>query len=92
MIGDTVLEAACDLSGDVPLECFSTTEERVDEDLVFENNDCKQNFKIITYRNVGTMRIIESEVESSEIVDLDECCIQFGMGIDSLQGACKTVI
>ena len=41
MIGDTILEAACDLSGNVPLECFMTTEERVDEDLVFENGDCK---------------------------------------------------
>ena len=41
MIDDTILEAACDLSGNVPLECFMTTEERVDEDLVFVNGECK---------------------------------------------------
>ena len=88
MIGDSTLEAACDLSGNVPPSCFPTEDERVDEDLVFENGDCVQNFKIITYRIIENMRNFESEVDDSEIVSLDLCCQEFADGDNSMQDAC----
>ena len=69
--GDPNLQAACDLSGDIPLTCYPTSTERQNDELVYEDENCIQNFRILTYRDVNDERTIESVINDSEITDLD---------------------
>ena len=46
-------------------------QERTDGDLVLEDGNCVQKFKITTFTEQDGMKVIESEIDSSEIVDND---------------------
>ena len=38
---DPNLQAACDMSGDIPLTCYPKSTERENDELVFEDDNCK---------------------------------------------------